>query len=140
MNVTLRLLLNLSFDPGLCQEIVREAFLPKLTALLGSVYCLSLNELTVCVRMCLCAGNESHDKVVLCILYHISFDRRSRAVFAYTDCIPKVLYTHTSTHTLFAAFIHISYVVYHHSVCMQLMKILLECPENRLESEVIALG
>ena len=35
VNVTLRLLLNLSFDPGLRQEIVREGFLPKLTAFLG---------------------------------------------------------------------------------------------------------
>jgi hypothetical protein len=36
VNMTLRLLLNLSFDSGLRQEIVREAFLPKLTAFLAS--------------------------------------------------------------------------------------------------------
>ena len=35
VNVALRLLLNLSFDPSLRQEIVRGGFLPKLTALLG---------------------------------------------------------------------------------------------------------
>jgi hypothetical protein len=89
MNVTLRLLLNLSFDSGLRQEIVRQAILPKLTTLIG---------------------DESHGVVVLCILYHISCDHKSRTVFAYTDCIPR------------------------------LMKMILECPENRLESEVIALG
>ncbi|CAI8055975.1 Kinesin-associated protein 3 [Geodia barretti] len=70
LNMTLRLLLNLSFDPALRLEIVRGALLPELTALLDK---------------------ESHVKVVLSILYHISFDSKYRAVFAYTDCIPKLM-------------------------------------------------
>ena len=35
VNVTLRLLLNLSFDPGLRQEMIKVGFLPKLCSLLG---------------------------------------------------------------------------------------------------------
>ena len=35
--MTLRLLLNLSFDPALRIEIVRGALLPELTALLGLI-------------------------------------------------------------------------------------------------------
>ncbi len=36
MNVTLRLLLNLSFDSGLRTKMVHVGLLPKLTALLGN--------------------------------------------------------------------------------------------------------
>ena len=35
-------------------------------------------------------GSESHCVIVLCILYHVSMDEKSRGVFAYTDCIPQV--------------------------------------------------
>lgn len=35
-------------------------------------------------------GDENHRTLVLCILYHISIEEKSRAVFAYTDCVPQV--------------------------------------------------
>ena len=35
-------------------------------------------------------GSETHCVIVLCILYHVSMDEKSRGVFAYTDCIPQV--------------------------------------------------
>lgn len=37
LNITLRLLLNLSFDTGLRNKMVQVGLLPKLTALLGNV-------------------------------------------------------------------------------------------------------
>ncbi|XP_036421219.1 kinesin-associated protein 3b [Colossoma macropomum] len=87
LNVTLRLLLNLSFDTGLRNKMVQVGLLPKLTALLGS---------------------ESHKQIVMCILYHISIDDRSKSMFAYTDCIP------------------------------QLMKMVFEHGEERIDSELIS--
>ena len=41
--------------------------------------------------VCCFVGSENHGRVVLSILYHVSFDRKSRSVFAYTDCVPQVL-------------------------------------------------
>ena len=35
-------------------------------------------------------GSEKHRRTVLCILYHISIDEKSRAIFVYTDCIQMV--------------------------------------------------
>uniref|UniRef100_A0AAR2JDK5 Kinesin-associated protein 3b n=1 Tax=Pygocentrus nattereri TaxID=42514 RepID=A0AAR2JDK5_PYGNA len=87
LNVALRLLLNLSFDTGLRSKMVQVGLLPKLTALLGS---------------------ESHKQIVMCILYHISIDDRSKSMFAYTDCIP------------------------------QLMKMVFEHGEERIDSELIS--
>ena len=37
-----------------------------------------------------CAEDDSHRTLVLCILYHISIEEKSRPVFAYTDCVPQV--------------------------------------------------
>ncbi|NXK45692.1 KIFA3 protein, partial [Chauna torquata] len=71
LNITLRLLLNLSFDTGLRNKMVQVGLLPKLTALLA---------------------NENYKQVAMCILYHISMDDRFKSMFAYTDCIPQVLF------------------------------------------------
>ncbi|TSK49630.1 Kinesin-associated protein 3 [Bagarius yarrelli] len=87
LNLTLRLLLNLSFDTGLRNKMVDVGLLPKLTTMLN---------------------NESHKQIVMCILYHISIDDRSKSMFAYTDCIP------------------------------QLMKMLFENREEKIESELIS--
>ena len=38
------------------------------------------------------ADNENHKLIVLCILYHISMDDKSKSMFTYTDCIPIVSY------------------------------------------------
>ncbi|KAL2089471.1 hypothetical protein ACEWY4_014159 [Coilia grayii] len=70
LNVTLRLLLNLSFDTGLRSRMVQVGLLPKLTALLG---------------------DEAQRQLAMCILYHISVDDRFKSMFAYTDCIPQVM-------------------------------------------------
>ncbi|XP_056149265.1 kinesin-associated protein 3-like isoform X2 [Lampris incognitus] len=70
LNLTLRLLLNLSFDSGLRAKMVEVGLLPKLTALLGD------------------ANNR---QVVICTLYHISVDERFRVMLAYTDCIPQLM-------------------------------------------------
>uniref|UniRef100_A0A671P0V6 Kinesin-associated protein 3-like n=1 Tax=Sinocyclocheilus anshuiensis TaxID=1608454 RepID=A0A671P0V6_9TELE len=70
MNVTLRLLLNLSFDTGLRTKMVHVGLLPKLTALLG---------------------DDTYKHVAMRILYHISVDDKSKSMFAYTDCIPQLI-------------------------------------------------
>ncbi|KAF0047421.1 hypothetical protein F2P81_001054 [Scophthalmus maximus] len=70
LNLTLRLLLNLSFDSGLRAKMVEVGLLPKLTGLLG---------------------DESNRQVVLRILYHISMDDRFKGMFVYTDCIPQLM-------------------------------------------------
>uniref|UniRef100_A0A8C2X972 Kinesin-associated protein 3b n=1 Tax=Cyclopterus lumpus TaxID=8103 RepID=A0A8C2X972_CYCLU len=68
LNLTLRLLLNLSFDSGLRAKMVEVGLLPKLTALLESLWCVSMR-----------------------ILYHISIDDRFKGMFVYTDCIPQLM-------------------------------------------------
>ncbi|KAM9435104.1 kinesin-associated protein 3a [Clarias gariepinus] len=70
LNVTLRLLLNLSFDTGLRSKMVQVGLLPKLTSLLG---------------------DEVQKHLAMRILYHISMDDRFKSMFAYTDCIPQVM-------------------------------------------------
>ncbi|KAK3087402.1 hypothetical protein FSP39_005444 [Pinctada imbricata] len=70
LNITLRLLLNLSFDTELRSKMFKFGLLPKLVGLLN---------------------NENHRLIVLCILYHISMDDKSKSMFTYTDCIPMVM-------------------------------------------------
>lgn len=70
LNLTLRLLLNLSFDSGLRAKMVEVGLLPKLTALLG---------------------DENNRTVAMRILYHISMDDRFKGMFVYTDCIPQLM-------------------------------------------------
>lgn len=70
LNLTLRLLLNLSFDSGLRAKMVEVGLLPKLTALLG---------------------DENNRQVAMRILYHISMDDRFKGMFVYTDCIPQLM-------------------------------------------------
>ncbi|KAG8436493.1 hypothetical protein GDO86_007550 [Hymenochirus boettgeri] len=52
--------------------------------------------------------NENYKQIVMCILYHISMDDRFKSMFAYTDCIP------------------------------QLMKMLFECSDERIDLELIS--
>ncbi|KAL3871441.1 hypothetical protein ACJMK2_039438 [Sinanodonta woodiana] len=70
LNITLRLLLNLSFDTDMRSKMIKFGLLPKLVNLLN---------------------NENHQLIVLCILYHISMDERSKSMFTYTDCVPMVM-------------------------------------------------
>ncbi|NXW87165.1 KIFA3 protein, partial [Alopecoenas beccarii] len=53
-------------------------------------------------------ANETYKQVAMCILYHISMDDRFKSMFAYTDCIP------------------------------QLKKMLFECPDERVDLELIS--
>ncbi|XP_016133923.1 kinesin-associated protein 3-like [Sinocyclocheilus grahami] len=70
MNITLRLLHNLSFDTGLHTKIVHVGLLRKLTDLLG---------------------DDTHKHIAMRIPYHISVDDKSKSMFAYTDCIPQLM-------------------------------------------------
>ncbi|KAL4218964.1 Kinesin-associated protein 3 [Mactra antiquata] len=70
LNITLRLLLNLTFDTDMRGKMIKFGLLPKLVGLLN---------------------NENHKLIVLCILYHISMDDKSKSMFTYTDCIPIVM-------------------------------------------------
>lgn len=47
LNVTLRLLLNLSFDTGLRSKMVQVGLLPKLTALLGMPHYITLRYILI---------------------------------------------------------------------------------------------
>ena len=69
MNITLRLILNLTFDTALRDKAVKCGLIPKLVDLFPM---------------------EQHSVVVMCILYHISMDDKYRSYFSYTDCIPLV--------------------------------------------------
>ncbi|KFO75388.1 Kinesin-associated protein 3, partial [Cuculus canorus] len=53
-------------------------------------------------------ANENYKQVAVCILYHVSMDDHFKSMFAYTDCIP------------------------------QLMKMLFECPDERVDLELIS--
>ncbi|XP_076359971.1 kinesin associated protein 3 isoform X2 [Tachypleus tridentatus] len=53
---------------------------------------------------------ELHRSVVLCILYHVSMDDRCKTMFTYTECIPMIV------------------------------KLIMECPEERVPLELIALS
>ncbi|KAL8617694.1 hypothetical protein ACOMHN_039642 [Nucella lapillus] len=70
LHISLRLLLNLSFDAEQRNKMIKFGLLPRLVGLLN---------------------NENHKLIVLCILYHVSLDDKSKSMFAYTDCIPMVM-------------------------------------------------
>ena len=69
LNLTLRLLLNLSFDAEMRQMIAKCGMLPSLVQLIG---------------------HEYHHTPVLLLLYQISIEDQFKAMFTYTDCIPVV--------------------------------------------------
>lgn len=103
LNLTLRLLLNLSFDAGLRAKMVEVGLLPKLTALLGNTDLLSACP-ALCILLCECAdfvpdvwvlfvchaGDDNNRQVAMRILYHISMDDCFKGMFVYTDCVPQV--------------------------------------------------
>ncbi|XP_045119018.1 kinesin-associated protein 3-like isoform X2 [Portunus trituberculatus] len=70
LNVTIRLLLNLSFDSGLRAKMIKVGLLPKLVSLMSE---------------------ERHQQAVLAVLYHLSVDDKCKSMFTYTDCIPTVM-------------------------------------------------
>lgn len=96
LNLSLRLLLNLSFDSGLRAKMIEVGLLPKLTALMGntatplahfnSSSILKMFEL----RFCWPTGDENNHQIAMQILYHISIDDCFKAMFGYTDFIQQV--------------------------------------------------
>ncbi|XP_053694535.1 kinesin-associated protein 3 isoform X2 [Sabethes cyaneus] len=69
VQVTLKLLFNLSFDARLRAKMIRVGFLPKLVTFLS---------------------DDKHHEIVTRILYHMSLDDKIKSMFTYTDCIPVV--------------------------------------------------
>lgn len=61
-------------------------------------------------KLVMLLGNENHRLVTLCLLYHISMDDKAKSMFTYTDCIPVVI------------------------------RLILECPTDKVEIELIALA
>ncbi|KAE9359169.1 Kinesin-associated protein 3 [Phytophthora fragariae] len=70
IQTALKLLFNLSFDPGLREVLVRNSLIPKLVELLKKPPFRALS---------------------LRILYHLSIDDRCKSMFTYTEAIPIVL-------------------------------------------------
>ncbi len=70
LNITLRLLLNLSFDSVTRAQIIKAGVLPKLVALLS---------------------NENQRIVSMCILYHLSMDDNWKPMFTFTNCVDNVM-------------------------------------------------
>ena len=71
LSTVLRLLLNLSFDVELQQQMVKSGFIPKLVELIPL---------------------DSYRPVVLKVLYHLSMTEKFRSLFNFTDAIPMVKY------------------------------------------------
>ncbi|XP_058816467.1 kinesin-associated protein 3 [Topomyia yanbarensis] len=69
VQVTLKLLFNLSFDARLRAKMIRVGFLPKLVTFLS---------------------DDKHHEIVTKILYHMSLDDKIKSMFTYTDCVPVV--------------------------------------------------
>ncbi|XP_050693389.1 kinesin-associated protein 3-like isoform X2 [Eriocheir sinensis] len=70
LNVTIRLLLNLSFDAGLRAKMIKVGLLPKLVSHMSE---------------------DRHQQAVLAVLYHLSVDDKCKSMFTYTDCIPTIM-------------------------------------------------
>ena len=69
LNVSIRLLLNLSFDTALRQEMVQQNLIPKLVPLMRQ---------------------PGHVQSVLKLLYHLSMDDACKSLFTYTEAVPTV--------------------------------------------------
>ena len=69
-NACVRLLLNLSFDADLRNQIVKAGMLPKLVLLMA---------------------DPRHQNPVCCALYHLSLDDKVKSMFTYTECIPIIM-------------------------------------------------
>ncbi|XP_077439270.1 kinesin-associated protein 3a [Vanacampus margaritifer] len=70
LNTTLRLLLNLSFDTALRNQMVQAGLIAILSSLLA---------------------DEGQRQLSMCILYHISMEDRFKSLFANTDCILQLM-------------------------------------------------
>ncbi|PAA50977.1 hypothetical protein BOX15_Mlig016361g2 [Macrostomum lignano] len=66
LNITLRLILNLTFDRRMRAQLVKIGMLQTLMQYMM---------------------HENHKNIVLCILYHVSHDDEHKAKFFHTDCV-----------------------------------------------------
>lgn len=80
LNITLRLLLNLSFDRDIRSQVVRIGLLPKLVDLIGKTQ-RSFEKFSM-----ISIDDENQRLISLCLLYHLSMDDRTKAYFTYTKC------------------------------------------------------
>lgn len=90
LNITLRLLLNLSFDRDIRAQIVRIGLLPKLVDLIGNLFFnikLTIKSEIICL---LFLDDENQRLICLCLLYHLSMDDRTKGYFTYTKCNQQV--------------------------------------------------
>uniref|UniRef100_A0A336KQW8 CSON014644 protein n=1 Tax=Culicoides sonorensis TaxID=179676 RepID=A0A336KQW8_CULSO len=69
IQITLKLIFNLSFDGALRAKMIKIGFLPKLVAFLS---------------------DDKHHGIATKILYHMSLDDKVKSMFTYTDCVPIV--------------------------------------------------
>ncbi|XP_037026202.1 kinesin-associated protein 3 isoform X4 [Bradysia coprophila] len=69
IQVTLKLIFNLSFDGALRAKMIRIGLLPKLVTYLS---------------------DDKHHGIVVRILYHMSMDDKVKSMFTYTECVPLV--------------------------------------------------
>ena len=89
LNITLRLLLNLSFDRDIRAQIVRTGLLPKLVDLIGKRF-INLNLNVDLLILFFFIDDENQRLISLCLLYHLSMDDRTKAYFTYTKCNQQV--------------------------------------------------
>lgn len=68
--IVLRLVYNLTFDPGLRESMDKNGFIPILVDILKTA--------------------PAHRALVLRILYQLSQDDKTKATFTYTECVPLV--------------------------------------------------
>ncbi|XP_055301078.1 kinesin-associated protein 3 [Sitodiplosis mosellana] len=70
LQVTLRLIFNLSFDASLRSQMIRIGLLPKMVTFLS---------------------DEKHHEIVTKILYHMSMDDKVKSMFTYTEAVPLAI-------------------------------------------------
>jgi len=69
-SLTIRLLLNLSFDTTMRSQMVASEFIPRVLS---------------------CLDKRSCEAITLCLLYHLSTDAKNRNAFAYNECAEKLI-------------------------------------------------
>lgn len=70
LQVTLRLIFNLSFDASMRSQMVQVGLMPKMVQFLS---------------------DEKHHEIVTKILYHMSLDDKVKSMFTYTEAVPLTI-------------------------------------------------
>lgn len=109
IQMTLKLLFNLSFDQALREILVKNSLIPKLVELLKKPPFRALS---------------------LRILYHLSMDDRCKSMFTYTDAIPIVM-------QLVVCFVVVVEETMSHVVVTRLISLIILSPKNLLHWPLI---